>query len=60
MSCQQPVPLMPAMNCVGASPTNYSSQGDAHYQWLAGEAASATPMDLAAQLAAVASTVYED
>jgi len=59
MNLQQPVPPIPVgspMNSVGVPP----HQGDAAYQWLAGEAACATPMDLAAQLNAVAQTVYED
>jgi hypothetical protein len=59
VNCQQPVPPMPAMNSVGASPAHHC-QGEAAYQWLAGEAACATPMDLAAQLTAVAQTLYED
>eukprot|EP00746_Dinoflagellata_sp_MGD_P089123 gnl/MRDRNA2_/MRDRNA2_35203_c0_seq1.p1 gnl/MRDRNA2_/MRDRNA2_35203_c0~~gnl/MRDRNA2_/MRDRNA2_35203_c0_seq1.p1 ORF type:complete len:135 (+),score=30.90 gnl/MRDRNA2_/MRDRNA2_35203_c0_seq1:47-406(+) len=54
LHCQQPaaVPPMPAMQPV--------HQDHFAYQWLAGESASAAPMDLAAQLSAVAQTLYED
>lgn len=47
--CQQLVPPLTPMH-----------HGEATYQWLAGESASATPMNLAAQLSAVAQTPYED
>jgi len=66
MNYQQPIPALnfqsnqSSLSSVGVSPTNHCHQGEAAYHWLAGEAACATPTDLAAQLNAVAQTVYED